>query len=240
MRLTKDPGRFAGFLYVVSSIPGFFSLIYVPGKLFVHGDAAATADNIVAHETLFRAGVVTDLICQGMFIFVGLALYHLFKEVNARHALVMLISILVSIPISFVNEVNSNAALIMAKGAQGAGYLAVFDEPQRDALARFFLNLRSSGFDIAGIFWGLWLFPLGMLVYRSRFLPRLLGVLLMLGTFAYLANSFTALLAPQYEVAVSRWASPVQAVEVVFMLWLLIRGTNPKQVAGPASSAATT
>jgi hypothetical protein len=220
-------------LYVLGSIPGFFALLYVPGKLFVRGDAIATANNIVAHQTLFRLGVAADLIGQAMFIFIGLALYHLLKDVNARHALMMLTLILVAIPIAFLNEVNSIAALVMAKGAN---FLSVFDKPQRDALAELFLNLRGSGFDVAGIFWGLWLFPLGMLVYRSRFLPRFLGVLLVVGTFAYLANSFTALVLPQYEAVVSRWANPVQLVEVVFMLWLLIKGTTSKPLASPASS----
>jgi Domain of unknown function (DUF4386) len=184
MNFTKDSGRLAGLLYVLGSIPGFFALLYVPGKLFVHGDATATANNIAAHETLFRLGVVADLIGQAMFIFVGLALSDLLKDINPRHALMMLTLILVAIPIAFLNEVNSIAALILVRGAD---YLSVFDKAQRDALARFFLNLRGGGFDVAGIFWGLWLFPLGMLVYRSRFLPRFLGVLLMIGTFAYLA-----------------------------------------------------
>ena len=107
---------------------------------------------------------------------------------------------------------NSIAALTLARGAD---FLSVFDKSQRDALARLFLNLRGGGFDVAGIFWGLWLFPLGMLVYRSGFIPRFLGVLLMLGTFAYLANSFTSLVVPQYEPDVSRWMDPWQTVEVV-------------------------
>lgn len=227
MSSTRNPGRVAGLLYIVASIPAFFALIYVPGKLIVHGNAAATAINIAAHETLFRLGIVADLIGQGLFIFVALALYGLFKGVNQRHALAMLVLILVAIPIAFLNEVNSVGALVMA---QGANSLLVFDKPQRDALVRLFLFLRSSGFDIAGIFWGLWLFPLGMVVYKSRFLPRFLGVLLMIGTFAYLANSFTSLLAPGYADVVSRWVSPLQLVEVVFMLWLAIRGAKPPEV----------
>ena len=228
MNSIRNPGRFAGFLYIVASIPSFFALIYVPSKLIVHGNATATANNIAAHDTLFRLGIAADLVGQGLFIFVALALYGLFKGVNQRHALAMLTLILVAIPIAFLNEVNSIAALVMA---QGADFLSVFDKPQRDALARLFLILRGSGFDIAGIFWGLWLFPLGMLVYRSRFLPRFLGVLLMIGTFAYLANSFTSLVLPAYEQVVSRWASPVQLVEVVFMLWLLTMGAKPKPLA---------
>ena len=234
MSFTKNPGRLAGLLYVVASIPGFFALAYVPSKLLVHGNATATANNIAAHKMLFRLGIAADLVGQVIFIFVALALYDLLKGVNQRHALVMLTLILVAIPIAFLNELNSIAALVLVRGAD---FLSVFDKPQRDALARLFLNLRGGGFDVAGIFWGLWLFPLGMLVYRSGFLPRFLGVLLMVGTSAYLANSFTSLVLPQYEVVVSRWMSPLQAVEVVFMLWLLIMGAKPKPLAGPASSA---
>ena len=234
--LTKNPGRFAGLLYVVGSIPGFFALAYVPSKLIVHGNAAATANNIATHETLFRVGIAADLIGQAIFIFVALALFSLLKGVNHGQALSMLILMLVAIPIAFVNEVNSVGALIMARGPD---YLLVFDKPQRDALVRLFLNLRGGGFEVAGIFWGLWLFPLGMLVYRSRFIPRFLGVLLMLGTFAYLANSFTFLVLPNYEAAVSRWMDPVQAVEIVFMLWLVIMGAKPKPLgAVPAAAEA--
>src|SRR5215468_8593563 len=234
MSLTNR-GRVAGLLYVVASFPVFFALVYVPSKIIVRGNAAATASNITAHETLFRLGIAADLIGQAMFICVALALYELLKGVNRQHALAMLTLILVAIPIAFLNEVNSVAALMLVRGAD---FLSVFDKPQRDALARLFLNLRGGGFDVAGIFWGLWLFPLGMLVYRSRFLPRFLGILLMIGTFAYLANSFTSLIAPRYEAAVSRWMNPVQAVEVVFMLWLLIMGARPQAVTMPVSATA--
>lgn len=236
MTSTTNPGRFAGLLYVVASVPGFFALMYVPNKLIVHGNAAATADNIGAHPTLFRSGIAADLIGQVIFIFVALALYNLFQDVNQRQAMLMLVFILTSIPIAFVNEVNSVGALV---SAQGPDFLAIFSKPERDALVRLFLNLRGSGFEIAGILWGLWLFPLGMLVYRSGFLPRFLGVMLMVGTFAYLANSFAYLVLPQYQDAVSRVADPLQAVEVVFMLWLLVMGAKPKLLPGLATSSTT-
>jgi hypothetical protein len=225
MILIRNPGRFAGLLYLLGSIPGFFGLLYVPSKLLVHGDPAATAHNIVASELLFRMGIFANLTGQTIFIFVALALYHLLKGVNRRHALLMLVLLLVSIPIAFLNELNSVAALTLARGAD---FLSVFDEPQRIALMRLFLNLRGAGFDVAEIFWGLWLFPLGLLVYRSGFIPRILGILLMVGCFAYLINSFTSLVLPQYETVVSRWISPIQAVEMLFMLWLLTMGAKPK------------
>ena len=228
MRFASNPGRFAGFLYVLASIPGFFALVYVPNKIIVHGDAVATAHNIATSEALFRLGIAADLFCQTLFIFVALALYSLLKEVGPRQALCMLVLILVAIPIALLNELNSIAALILVRGAD---FLSGLDETKRDILARMFLVLRGYGVDIAGILWGLWLFPLGMLVYRSGFLPRWLGVLLMLACFAYLGNSFTSLLLPKYETIVSRWLSPLQLAEVLFMAWLLIRGAVPKTMA---------
>ena len=235
MSFTKKPGRFAGLLYILASIPGVFALIYVPSKLIVHGNATATAHNIAASETLFRLGIAADLIGQALFIFVALALYDLLKAVNQRHALLMLTLILVAIPIAFLNELNAIAALVLVRGAD---FLSLFDKPQRDALAMLFLNLHGHGFGVAAIFWGLWLFPLGLLVYRSGFLPRILGVVLMVNCFAYPVNSFTSLVLPQYEAIVSRWMSPLQFGELVFMLWLLIMGAKPKPLADPAYSAA--
>src|ERR1700719_4073114 len=194
MSSTKNPGRFAGLLYVLISIPGAFALIYVPSKLIVDGNATATANNIVASETLFRLGIAGQLVSQILFMWVALALYDLLKGVNQRHASLMLTLIVVSIPIALLNELNAIAALILVRGAD---FLSLFEKPQRDALAMLFLNLHSHGFDVAAIFWGLWLFPLGLLVYRSRFLPRFLGVWLAIGGFAYVILSLTSELFPQ-------------------------------------------
>ncbi len=223
--MPRNSGRFAGLLYVLMSIPGVFALLYVPSKLIVHGDATATANNIAAFETLYRLGIACNLISQAGFIFVALALYELLKGVNQRHAVLMVILILVAIPIAFLNELNAIAALVLVRGAD---FLAVVEKPQRDALAMLFLNLHGYGFDIAGIFWGLWLFPMGWLVYRSGFIPRVLGVLLMLNGFTYPVNSFTSLLLPQYEHVVSRWMTPLSFGELVFMFCLLIMGAKPK------------
>jgi uncharacterized protein DUF4386 len=235
MSFTKNPGRFAGLLYVLVSIPGVFALIYVPNKLIVHGNATATADNIAASETLFRLGIAAQLVSQILFMWVALALYDLLKGVNRRHAAVMLTLIVVSIPIALLNEVNSIAALILVRGAD---FLSIFDKAQREALAMLFLNLHSHGLGIAAIFWGLWLFPLGLLVYRSGFLPRILGVLLMANCFSYVVTSSTSLILPQYANIVGRWMMPVQFGELVFMSWLLIMGAKPKPLAGADSPAA--
>jgi hypothetical protein len=234
MNSNGNPGRFAGLLYVLISIPGIFALIYVPGKLIVHGNATATASNIAAHETLFRLGIAANLISQILFMWVALALYDLLKGVNRRQAALMLTLIVVPVPIVLLNELNAIAALILVRGAD---FLSIFEKPQRDSLAMLFLNLHSYGFDITAIFWGLWLFPLGLLVYRSGFIPRLLGVLLMLNSFTFPVNSFTSLLLPQYENIVSRWMKPLSFAELLFMFWLLIMGAKPKPLPGPASPA---
>src|SRR5713226_4319322 len=150
MSSTRNPGRFAGLLYVLFSIPGFLAMVYVPSKLIVHGNATATASNIAASETLFRLGIAGQLICQVGFIFVALALYDLLKGVNQRHASLWLILVVVAIPIAFLNELNSIAALVLVRGAD---FLSTFERPQRDALAMLFLNLHHHGLVVAEIFW---------------------------------------------------------------------------------------
>ena len=228
MRFTRNPGRLAGSLYVLASIVGFFALLYVPSKLIVHGDAAATAHNIAASEILFRVGIAANLIGEALFVFVALALYGLLKEVDQRLALCMLTLILVAIPIAFLNELNAIAALVLVRGDD---FLSSFGQTQRDALGMLFLNLHGYGFDVAGVFWGLWLFPLGLLVYRSGFLPRVLGGALMVNCFAFPINSLTSIVLPQYEVLVSHWMRPLHFGEQAFMLWLFIMGARPR--AGP-------
>ena len=233
MSSARNPGRFVGLLYVLISIPGAFALLYVPSKLIVHGNATATANNIAASQTLFCAGIAAQLNSQILFMWVALALYDLLKGVNQRHAAIMLTLLVVSVPIAMLNELNAIAALVLVRGAD---FLSIFEKPQRDALAMLFLNLHSHGFAIAEIFWGLWLVPLGLLVYRSGFIPRILGLLLIANCFTYLANSFTSLLLPQYERIVDRWMKPLNFGELLFMLWLLIMGATPNPSPPPASS----
>src|SRR5438445_9844184 len=167
-------------------------------------------------------------------MWVALALYDLLKGVNQRHASLMLGLIVVSIPIALLNELNAIAALILVRGAD---FLSIFEKPQRDALAMLFLNLHSHGFGIAEIFWGLWLFPLGLLVYRSRFLPRFLGVWLALAGFAWVILSLTGILLPQYQDKADSYSQPAFFGEIVFMLWLLIRGAKPQAAASSSAVA---
>ena len=235
MPSTKNPGRFAGLLYILTSIPGVFAMMYVPSKLIVHANAAATAGNIAAHETLFRLGIAGQLISQAGFILVALALYRLFRGVNRQHASLMVTLIVVSIPIAFLNELNSIAALLLVRGAD---FLSIFDQPQRESLAMLFLNLHFEGLVIDEIFWGLWLLPLALLVYRSRFLPRFLGVWLALAGFAWVLLSLTGILSPQYYDNVFTYTQPAVFGELVFMFWLLIKGAKPPALDAAASSPA--
>jgi len=222
-------------LYVLVSIVGFFAMGYVPNKLIVHGNAAATANNILASETLFRLGIAGALIGQAGFILVALALYDLLKGVNQRHASLMVLLIVVSVPIAFLNELNSIAALVLMRGSD---FLSILEKPQRDALAMLFLKLHGQGFVVSELFWGLWLFPLGLLVYRSRFLPRFLGVWLVFAGFAWVILSLMGILLPQYQDKVNTFLQPAIVGEIAFMLWLLIRGAKPQALATASSSAA--
>lgn len=228
--LSKN-ARVAGLLYILSSLFGMVRLIYVPNVLFVHGNAAATASNIAGHELLFRFGIVSYLLCNALWIFVMLALYQLFKGVDQALAVLMVILSLMVTPISFVNIANDIAALLFARGAD---FLSVFDKAQREALVMLFLNLHHQ-LDLAWELLGVSFIPFGLLVYRSRFLPRILGVWLMIASFAYMALSLTGLLFPGYEDKVIRFAQPVLFAEVAIMLWLAIMGVREKRLA-PASS----
>jgi hypothetical protein len=222
MNSTKKAARVAGLWYLLASIPGVFSLLYIPSHFIVSGDAAATANKIVASEFVFRLGIVSELTGFIGFIFVVRALYRLLSGVNKAQASLMVTLMLVSIPISLVNVLNETAAL---KLIHGGGFLSVFDKHQLDALAMLFLDLHFDGFTVAQVFWGLWLIPFGVLVYKSGFLPRILGVLLVIACFGYLANSLVAFgVVP--DAAVSRAAGQLTICELPIIFWLLIMGAK--------------
>jgi hypothetical protein len=228
MSSTRNPGRVAGFLYLLLVLFAPFRLIYIPTKLFVRGNATVTANNIGAHELLFRLGIVSDLLCGIILIFLILALYRLLNGVDRNLAVLMVIlGGVLPATIDFVNVLNDAAALILVRGAD---FLSVFEKPQRDALAMLFLRAHHQEVLAAEILWGLWLFPLAILVYRSRFLPRFLGVWLIINGFAYLTISLTGLLVPQYEDVVSNYAFPALLGEMAIMLWLLIKGAKSQPV----------
>ena len=224
MDSTSKDARIAGLIYLSVAFIAPLRLMYIPNTLFVSGDAPATARNILAHQTLFRLGILGDLLTGVIAIFLTLALYRLFKGVDQDLARLMVIlgSLMVT-PIYFVNTVNDGAALLLVRGGD---FLSVFQKPQLDAMAMLFLRLHHYGVVANELFWGLWLFPFGLLVFRSRFLPRILGVWLILNGIAYVIVSFTGVLAPRYEEMVFNSAFPVMFGELTIMLWLVIMGAK--------------
>lgn len=222
--LTTSPSpqflaRLAGVLYLVVVPLGIFSL-YVASSIIVAGDPAVTASNIVASESLFRLGAISDMAAAIVMLLVVLTLYPLLKPVNRDVARLMVAFLAVGVPIALAAKVNLFAALSLAKGAT---FLAALPVEQAHALMYLLLRASSVGGTIAFIFWGLWLLPLGYLVYQSGFIPRLLGVLLMLACFGYLINSTTALLGLPLNVGMFSAVG-----EILFILWLLVKGVAVK------------
>lgn len=229
----KKTARFAGLLYLVWIITGLFAMFYVPSKINMRGDAVTTAQNILSNEFLFRTSIVNDLISSTLWVFMVLVLYRMFKQVDKRWAKLLVALVIVQIPTVFFMDTFSITSLMIFKGE----ILKTFELTQRQDLAMLFLKMNDYGVLTLEAFWGLWLFPLAILVYKSRFLPRFLGVWLIITGFFYLGLSFTDIMLPQYKDMVihSVFALPAEVGEVAFMLWLLIMGAKEQPVNATAS-----
>lgn len=224
MNPNKKTARIAGILYFAFLVVGIFSFFYVPSKIFVDGNATLTGNNIVANELLFRFGIASNLIGQIIFIFLALTLYKLFKDVNKTYARIMVALVVASVPVAFLIILNQVTSLTLLSGAD---FLKAFNPNQLQALSMLFYNLYNYGIIIVGIFWGLWLYPFGYLVIKSGFIPKILGVLLILGCFSFLADSFLFLLVPNFRNAIADFiAIPATIAELSMILWLLIRGVK--------------
>jgi Domain of unknown function (DUF4386) len=234
MRIARNPGRVAGFWYLLLIFVGPLRLIYIPSVLFVRGNATATVDNIAAHEMLFRLGIASDLAGAIVLIFLTLAFYRLFVGVDRTLAgLVVIFGGVMPALIYFVGVVDDFGILMVVRRAD---FLSAFDKPQRDALAMLFLKLRDSQNTAAEVLWGVWLFPLAILVYKSRFLPRFLGLWLGIGGLAYVAQCISGTLWPQYQGMVFTISQPATFCEVALTLWLLIKGAKPQEVSSTHAS----
>jgi Domain of unknown function (DUF4386) len=224
VRTIRRQARIAGVIYLLLALTAPLGLLYVPGRILVEGNAAATAENLRASEWVMRLGIASELVHQVIVIFLVLALYRLFVRVDVVLARqVVILGALVSVPIVFVNVLNDVAALTLARGAD---FLAAFDRAQLDALAYFFLRLHARGITVASIFWGLWLFPFGLLVIRSRFIPSVFGWLLVVAGVDYLASAFATLVMPQSAATAALVALPLEVAELPIIFWLLIRGAR--------------
>jgi hypothetical protein len=224
----KRTARLAGILYFATCLPAPFALIYIPRTLIVREDAAETARRVLASEAMLRLGIACELATAIGFLFVVLTLRRLFRGVDSEQSALMVTLFAISIPISSLNVLNEAAALMLLHGAQT---LSAWTKPQLEAMALLFLRLHGYGLNIAAIFWGLWLVPFGLLVYRSGFLPRFLGVLLVINGFAYVIQSFTTVLLPQYRNTVDLFTNPFLVGELAIALWLVIRGVREPPVA---------
>ncbi|WHZ18142.1 MAG: hypothetical protein OJF55_000291 [Rhodanobacteraceae bacterium] len=231
MTLTRH-ARIAGALFLLLIVVAPIRLVLIPTTLFAPGDAGTTLANIAAHETLFRIGIFSDLLAGVLTLLVTLALHRLFADVDRRLAtLVVILGGILPTAIYFFNVLNDAAVLLIARAPD---FLSVFDKPQRDGLAMLFLKLHGQEIGAAMVFWGLWLLPLAGLVLRSGFLPRLLGWWLVLNALAYLAQSVTWSVLPQFDDVITRIAFPLQFGEVALMLWLLLFGARSSLRRPPA------
>lgn len=222
----KKTARLAGLLYLIWIITGLYAMYYVPSQINMRGDAATAAQDILSNEFLFRMGIMNDLASSALWVFMVLVLYRLFKSVDERQAKLLVALVIVQIPAVFILSAFNITSLMIFKGE----ILKTFELSQRQDLAMLFLRMNDYGVSTLVVFWGLWLFPLAILVYKSRFLPRFLGVWLIINGFALLVLGFTGLLLPQYKDLGFKIAFPAMLGEFAFMLWLLIKGAKLQPV----------
>lgn len=227
MSSVKAKARLAGVLYVVMGIPAWFSLMYIPSAFIVRGDATATASNIIKGGSLYRLGILSELVSQTIFLFLVLVLYDLLQDVDRRQASFMVMLVGVSVAFEFVNSLNLIAPLILLSDAD---FLSVFTKPQLDALALVFLKLRNSGLGVVSLSWGLWLLPFGVLVFKSGFFPKVLGLLLIVACFAYVTDSITSIMLPAPIQAVSTVTLALGGIgELAIVVWMIVVGAKTPQ-----------
>ena len=172
---------------------------------------------------MYRIGLLSALVGQILFIFLVVTLYELFKDVDKKQARLMVVLVCVGVAAEIVNLANRTAPLVLLSGAD---FLSVFTKPQLDALALGFIRLGNNLGQLLTAFWGLWLFPFGILVMRSGFFPRLLGILLLVAGFGYVTSSVTAIVLPAYSEIVSQIMTPLYFGELAIVIWLPVMGAK--------------
>ena len=216
--------RIAGVLYLIIFLAGPFAFFLGRTSVVVPGDATATANNIMASESLFRIGMVAESVVFLAEIVLAAYLYVLLKPVSKPLSLAAAFSRLAEAVVQAVNLLTGLPALLLLAGA---GYLTVFEPAQLDALVLLFLDANAFVILVWGLIFGFHLLLLGYLVYKSGFWPRILGILLLLASLGYLAQSYGHILAPQYDDLLSMIVVVVTVPgELAFTLWLLIKGVN--------------
>ena len=222
----KKTARLAGLLYVIMCIPTPYALMYVPSHILVDGDAIATTKNILAHEFLFRLSVVSQFFSMIVFVLLAFVLYRLFKELNGQYAKLVVAFVVVQVPMVFLFETFNFTSLMIAKGE----ILQTVQTEQKHTLVMLLLSMHDYGMMTLEIFWGLWLLPFGILVYKSQFIPRIFALCLLIGGIGWVSNSITFLLFPAYHPFISKFIMVIGAVgEFPIILWLLIVGVKVRK-----------
>jgi len=217
----KKTARLAGLLYLIVVIVGFYNIMFLSSKIIIKGDAATVANNILSNELLYRTGIISDFISNFFFLFLALVLYRLLKQVNEHRAKLMLALVIVQIPAAYFMEALNITSIMIFKGE----ILKTFELGQRQDLAMLFLKINEYGMMTLELFWGLWLIPLAQLVYKSGFIPRIIGILLMINGIAYMIDSFVYMQFPNYHFFTSRYLLLfIIPGEISITLWLLIKG----------------
>lgn len=227
-RSLRDRARRTGLLYLVMAALMIFAFMYVPRTFIVFGDAAATAQNILAHGTLYRVGILATLLSHILFVFVALSLYHLFRVVDGKLSLLVLTLVCVGVAAELANILNRAAPLVLLSDAS---YLEVFTRAQREALAYSFLRLNNSLGQLLMSIWGLWLIPFGMLVIKSGWFPRILGILLYLAGGAYMVGCVVRLVFPSVYGVISPFMFPFALGELGIVLWMSAVGAKERMAA---------
>ena len=228
--IKNNPGRVAGLWYLLLVLAGPLRLIYIPNTLIVKGDAATTVNNIVAHDWLFRMGILSELAGALILIMLTMAFYRLFKTTDKKLAVLVVIFGGIMPGLLDILAAAGDATVLMI--AHGASFLSAFDKPQQDALAMLFLKFGDHQTTASTLLWGVWLLPLAVLIYRCGFMPRWLGVWLYINGLAYVLLCLSGELFPQYKSMIFNYGQPAFFAEVGLMLWLVIRGgVPPKEVA---------
>jgi Domain of unknown function (DUF4386) len=215
--------RIAGLLYLIVAIFGGFAEGVMEPRMYVAGDAAATAGNVAANASLVRAGVVADLFQATVFLFVGMALYLLLSDVNRNLAAAMVVLVAIATAIMCLNDVFEFAAL---RVATSVGYAAAFGAAGSSAIVLLLLDIQHYGLLIAQIFFGLWLLPLGYLAYGSGRFPKALGVLLVAGGACYLVDTLARFLAPDFAQLIGPIVIVSAIAELSMVGYLLAKGVR--------------
>ncbi len=232
MRAPKRLARIAGLLYLIVAIFGGFAQFGVRAQVYVAGDAAATAGNVVANAGLVRVGVVADLLQATVFVFLAMTLYLLLKDVNRNAARAMVVLVAIATTIMCLNMVFQFAALLVATDQS---YVTAFGTAGASALVQLLLDIQHYGFLIAQIFFGLWLVPLGYLAFRSGMFPRALSVLLVVGGVCYLADMIALFLVPELGARINEIiVIPSTVAELWMVGYLLLKGVRAPRRADSA------